>query len=161
LAAYYGEKLDGLNLAFNFGLIGGYHDNPVTAWSAETFRSIVDGAEAALPEGAWPCWALGNHDRNRLATPDGRGALGEERARAAAVLLLTLRGTPFLFYGDEIGMPDTYVPPELEQDPARFHAGARDPERTPMQWEDGMGRGFTTGTPWLPFGDESINVSAQ
>ena len=161
IAAYYGERADGLNLAFNFGLIGGYHEQPATPWDAETFRAILDAGDASLPPGAWPCYALGNHDRRRAATRYGNDVDGPLRARAAAVIMLTLRGTPFLYYGDEIGMPDTPVPPEQEQDPARFYAEGRDPERTPMQWDATPAAGFTTGTPWLPVGDRRVNVAAQ
>ena len=81
------------------------------------------------------------------------------------MLLLTLRGTPTLYYGDELGMEDVPIPPELEQDPARFDGpnGGRDPERTPMRWDGSPGAGFTAGTPWLPVGGdlERINVAAQ
>ena len=76
-------------------------------------------------------------------------------------MLLGLRGTPFLYYGEEIGMGDVAIPEHMLQDPARIHTEGRDPERTPMQWEATDGRGFTTGTPWLPFGHETISVAAQ
>src|SRR5262249_54893667 len=64
-------------------------------------------------------------------------------------------------YGEELGMEDVVIPESLAQDPARFRAVGRDPERTPMPWDSSAGRGFTTGTPWLPFGDPAINVAAQ
>lgn len=156
LGRYYGgATLDGLHLAFNFGLISGYGRAP-TAWDAASFRRIVDEAEAKLPPGAWPSYALGNHDVSRPVTRYGRAC-----NRAVAVLLLTLRGTPFIYYGDEIGMEDVTIPEDRAQDPARFHAVGRDPERTPMQWRNGPGAGFTSGEPWLPLGDLAINVSAQ
>ncbi|MCP1542048.1 glycosidase [Methylorubrum extorquens] len=103
--------------------------------------------EAALPEGGWPNWVLGNHDQPRIAA-----RVGEAQARVAAMLLLTLRGTPTLYYGDEIGLAHVPVPPEQAQDPwGRNEPGhGRDPERTPMQWEEAPNAGFTTGTPWLP-----------
>jgi len=90
--------------------------------------------------------------------------VGPEQARVAAMLLLTLRGTPTIYYGDEIGMTDVPIPPHLEQDPARFHApgGGRDPERTPMRWDGSPLAGFTTGQPWLPMGEVgSVNVADQ
>jgi alpha-glucosidase len=77
------------------------------------------------------------------------------------MLLLTLRGTPFIYYGEEIGMEDVAIPEERAQDPARFAGPNRDPERTPMPWNAEAGRGFTTGEPWLPFGEAEINVAAQ
>ena len=80
-----------------------------------------------LPDGAWPNWVLGNHDRSRVAS-----RVGPEQARVAAMLLLTLRGTPTLYYGDELGLPDVAIPPERVQDP--WEEAGRDPARTPMQW---------------------------
>jgi hypothetical protein len=80
------------------------------------------------------------------------------------MLLLTLRGTPTIYYGDELGMTDVAIPAGLEQDPARFHGptGGRDPERTPMRWDRMPGAGFTSGHPWLPIGEVgSVNVADQ
>ena len=115
-----------------------------------TSAALIDRYEAALPEGAWPNWVLGNHDRSRVAS-----RVGAAQARVAAMLLLTLRGTPTLYYGDEIGMADVPIPPERVVDPG----AGRDPVRTPMQWDaDG---GFTAGEPWLPYGDLAVNVAAQ
>jgi glycosidase len=123
-AGYYGEKLDELHLPFNFALIFG-------AWTAASVRAIVDGLEAALPAGAWPDYVLGNHDVHRIAT-----RVGPQQARLAMMLLLTLRGTPTLYYGDEIGMQDVEVPPDMVQDPFEKNVPGlglgRDPERTPM-----------------------------
>jgi alpha-glucosidase len=102
---------------------------------------------------------LGNHDRPRIAS-----RVGVRQARVAAMLLLTLRGTPTLYYGDEIGMRDVPIPAQLQQDPARFHgaSGGRDPERTPMRWDATPGAGFSSASPWLPVGEVgSINVSDQ
>jgi alpha-glucosidase len=136
LVRYYGEDGRGAQLPFNFHLL-------TTAWQAEAIAELVERYEAALPAGAWPNWVLGNHDRPRIAS-----RIGIPQARVAAMLLLTLRGTPTLYYGDEIGMIDV---PVQRHDPA-----GRDPERTPMQWtRDG---GFTTGEPWLPYGDLAVNV---
>jgi alpha-glucosidase len=161
LAAYYGgEALNGLHLAFNFRLIGGY-DQPLLEWNAEAFRAVVDASEAVLPLGACPSYVLGNHDQPRQVTRFGGGESGHRRAAAAAVLLLTLRGNPFIYYGDEIGMEDVPIPPERAQDPARIHTSGRDPERTPMQWSPEPGAGFTTGVPWLPLGDPGVNVQDQ
>jgi alpha-glucosidase len=162
LAAYYGgDACDGLHLAFNFALIRARRETGYTPWDAAVVRAIVDRFEAALPAGAWPNYVLSNHDVSRFISRHNADGRGGARARVAAMLLLTLRGTPFIYYGDEIGMADVPIPEEQAKDPARFHAVGRDPARTPMQWDAGPGRGFTTGEPWLPFGDPAINVAAQ
>ena len=105
-----------------------------------------------MPKGAWPNWVLGNHDRPRIAT-----RVGPEQARVAAVLLLTLRGTATLYYGDEIGMADVPIPRDRIQDPWAIREPAigvgRDPVRTPMQWDRSPHAGFTTTRPWLPLAD--------
>jgi alpha-glucosidase len=146
LVRYYGADGDGAHLPFNFHLIG-------VEWTAEAIAALVERYEAALPEGAWPNWVLGNHDQPRVASRVGAG-----QARAAAMLLLTLRGTPTLYQGDELGMEDVEVPPERVVDP-----DGRDPERSPMPWTGAPGRGFCPDgvEPWLPFGDPAVNVEAQ
>src|SRR5205807_7457259 len=101
------------------------------------------------PAEAWPTYTLSNHDHSRHAT-----RFGAPRAKAAALLLLALRGTPFLYYGEELGMPD--VPEATGQDPV-----GRDPERTPMRWDASAAGGFTTGTPWLPLCPPQFNVADQ
>ena len=91
----------------------------------------------------------------------------EDGSRVAAMLLLTLRGTPTLYYGDEIGMTDVPIPPELIRDPWEKNVPGlglgRDPARTPMQWDDSAQAGFTAGTPWLPIAPQAltVNVAAQ
>ena len=142
LVRYYGVEQSGAHLPFNFQLI-------VLPWeAAEIYRAVTE-YEASLPPDGWPNWVLGNHDKPRIAT-----RVGEAQARVAAMLLLTLRGTPTLYYGDEIGMQDVPIPRESARDPQGLRLGdprfSRDPARTPMQWEDGPGAGFTTGQPWLP-----------
>jgi alpha-glucosidase len=115
-----------------------------------------------LPHGAAPNWVLGNHDKPRIAS-----RVGQERARLAAMLLLTLRGTPTLYYGDEIGLTDVPIPPDEVQDPFEKNEPGkglgRDPQRTPMQWSRAHGAGFTDGTPWLRLGGDwgMRNVEAQ
>ena len=105
---------------------------------------------------------LGNHDKPRIAS-----RVGQERARLAAMLLLTLRGTPTLYYGDEIGLTDVPIPPEEVQDPFEKNEPGkglgRDPQRTPMQWSRAYAAGFTDGTPWLRLGGDwgMRNVEAQ
>ncbi|MCK0198099.1 alpha-amylase family glycosyl hydrolase [Ancylobacter sp. 6x-1] len=154
LVAYYGERLAGVHLPFNFQLI-------LASWNARGIARLIDDYEQALPEGGWPNWVLGNHDQRRVA-----GRIGSAQARVAAMLLLTLRGTPTIYYGDELGMPDVPVPPALAQDPwERNEPGlgvGRDPERTPMRWDASPKAGFTTGEPWLPIGPErEINVADE
>jgi alpha-glucosidase len=159
LAAFYGTDGDGLHLAFNFPFINAPLD-------AGAMRTIVEGIEAALPPGGWPAWTGSNHDMSRLAT---RWAGGDPRkTRVALLMLLTLRGTPVLYQGDEIGLTDAELSREDLRDPLGTafwpaYAG-RDPMRTPMPWRDADGGGFTTaGTkPWLPFGDlTACNVESQ
>ncbi|GJE28841.1 alpha-amylase family glycosyl hydrolase [Methylobacterium organophilum] len=140
LVAYYGPELNGADLPFNFQLIQ-------TPWKADAVATLVDEYEAALPEGGWPNWVLGNHDQPRIAD-----RVGEAQARIAAMLLLTLRGTPTLYYGDEIGLAHVPISPDRVRDPwERNEPGhGRDPERTPMQWSDAPQAGFSTADPWLP-----------
>jgi len=146
LMAYYGPELAGLHLPFNFQLIH-------ARWEAESLAVLAENYEAALPPGAWPNWVLGNHDRSRIGS-----RVGEAQARVAALLLLTLRGTPTLYYGDELGMLDGLILPEQVRDPWEKNVPGlglgRDPERTPMQWSAEPNAGFTTGTPWLPIPSE-------
>lgn len=145
LVAYYGPALSGVHLPFNFQLIS-------AAWKAREIAELIDAYEAALPKGAWPNWVLGNHDRPRVAS-----RIGAAQARVAAMLLLTLRGTPTLYYGDELGMMDVPVPPEAVQDPWEKNEPGlglgRDPVRTPMRWDTSPNAGFSEGRPWLPMGD--------
>jgi alpha-glucosidase len=147
LVAYYGTDLSEAHLPFNFSLIE-------TPWRAPMIASLIDRYEAALPLGAWPNWVLGNHDRPRLAS-----RLGLEQARVAAMLLLTLRGTPTLYYGDEIGMIQVSIPPSRVRDPWELNVPGlglgRDGCRTPMQWDGSGGAGFSTGEPWLPLAADS------
>jgi alpha-glucosidase len=155
LVAYYGEDLSGVHLPFNFQLV-------LAPWDARRIAALIEEYEAALPEGGWPNWVLGNHDQSRIASRVGRA-----QARVAAMLLLTLRGTPTLYYGDEIGMRDVEIPPDRVRDPFERNVPGigvgRDPERTPMQWDGSPGAGFTTGGPWLPIaGDhDEHNVEAE
>ncbi len=154
LVTYYGPHLDEAQLPFNFQLL------LMSGWNAETIARIITEYEAALPPGGWPNWVLGNHDRPRIASRIGGG-----QARMAAMLLLTLRGTPTIYYGEEIGLTDVPIPADAVQDPAEKREPGkglgRDPERTPMPWDSAAGHGFTTGKPWLPFGGQGTDVAAQ
>ena len=151
-AAYYGDG-DELHMPYHFGMLHG-------EWTAAWARQVVESQEAVLPPGAWPNYVLGNHDEIRIAT-----RYGHRRARMATLMLLTLRGTPTLYYGDELGMVQADIPPEEQQDPwGRREPGlGRDGCRTPMQWTREPGGGFSTGRPWLATVDPDAtrNVEAQ
>jgi alpha-glucosidase len=155
IVTYYGVDGLGAHLPFNFQLIE-------LPWGARCIAEAVDAYEAALPPGGWPNWVLSNHDRPRIAS-----RVGAAQGRVAAMLLLTLRGTPTVYYGDEIGMHDVPILPELVQDPWERNVPGlglgRDPERTPMQWDAGPSAGFTTGTPWLPIAEDytAVNIAAE
>jgi alpha-glucosidase len=151
LARYYGSGKDEFHLAHNFV----FQSQP---WKAEALRSVVDEFSGLLPPGAWPAWMLSNHDVSRIASRYDEGGNGQARARVAAMLLLTLRGTPFIYMGDEIGQADAEIPADRVVD-----VDGRDPERSPMQWDGSPGAGFTTGEPWLPVGAQAarVNVAAQ
>jgi alpha-glucosidase len=142
LMSYYGGARPEVHMPFNFQLI----DAP---WQARALAALIAAYEAALPPGGWPNWVLGNHDRPRVATKRGQA-----QARVAAMLLLTLRGTPTLYYGDELGLCDVEIPSDAIQDPRELREPGfglgRDPVRTPMPWDGSDHAGFTTGTPWLP-----------
>jgi alpha-glucosidase len=142
LMAYYGVNLTGFQLPFNFHLIS-------APWRADAIARLIREYETALPPGGWPNWVLGNHDRSRVAS-----RLGPAQARVAAMLLLTLRGTPTIYQGEELGMQDGRIAPEEIQDPWERNAPGlglgRDPVRTPIRWSAGPHGGFTAGKPWLP-----------
>jgi len=154
IAAYYGDG-DEVHLAFNFP--------PLFApWRADRWRACIEETAASLdPRGAWPSWVLSNHDNPRHRTRYDRAAAragedaatagrrSEARARAAAVLLLTLRGTPFVYQGEELGLEDAEVPEARVVDP-----GGRDGCRAPLPWDGTPDHGWPTtegASPWLPF----------
>ena len=141
-------------------------------WSAARIAAAIDRREVAFGPGRWPTVVLSNHDRSRLASrfAESAGIADTDAvAKASAVLLLTLRGTPFMYYGEEIGARDVDVPPEESVDPP---ASAGDPEfrwwdrsrcRTPMAWTGDPDAGFGTSRPWLRFAPDTAtrNVAAQ
>ena len=153
-ASYYGSD-DELHLPFNFSMLH-------ARWRADGFRRRVEALEASLPPVAWPNYVLGSHDEPRLA-----GRFGEGPSRVAAMLLLTLRGTPTLYYGDELGLPQLEIPPERQQDPLgrRVPGQGRDGCRTPMPWDGAPNGGFCPAgvMPWLPLGPAAAerNVEAE
>jgi alpha-glucosidase len=142
---YYGTNGDGVEMPFNFQLLN-------ATWNAGEIADTIRSYDRALPEHAWPNWVLGNHDNPRVAS-----RVGTAQTRVAAVLLLTLSGTPTLYYGDEIGMVDVDIAFNEIRDPAELRqpgiGQGRDPERTPMRWDGSLpNAGFTNGRPWLPMG---------
>jgi alpha-glucosidase len=151
LVTYYGSEGSGVNLPFNFQLIE-------TTWHARAIADAVDRYESLLPKHGWPNWVLGNHDNPRIVS-----RIGANEARIAAMLLLTLRGTPTLYYGDEIGMHNVPIPPDRVQDPFEKNVPGlghgRDPARTPMQWSMANNADFSTGAPWLPIAEDFTNVN--
>lgn len=135
VATYYGSG-DELHLSFNFKSL-------MTPWRAQSWSDLITETESTHQwVGAWPTWVLSNHDNPRVATRLGEN---ERRVRAAMVLLLTLRGTPFLYAGEELGLPDAFIPPDRVVDP-----GGRDGCRAPIPWDDSPHHGWTEH-PWLPF----------
>ena len=149
LAQFYGDG-DELHVALNFSLM-------TLPWQCAVIADHLARYDAALPPDACPTFVIGNHDRARVAT-----RLGPAQARVAAMLLLTSRNTPFVYYGDELGMRNAVLGPEHQRDPwgLRVPGHGRDPVRTPMRWDASEHAGFTTGVPWLPVGDDAdvVNV---
>jgi oligo-1,6-glucosidase/alpha-glucosidase len=155
LMAYYGGERPGVHLPFNFQLV----DAP---WNAAALRQIIDEYEETLPPGGWPNWVIASHDYPRIAAK-----LGEAQARVATMLLLTLRGTPTLYQGDELGIGKVEIPSDRVRDPKELREPGlglgRDPSRTPMAWDDSPNAGFSSVEPWLPLHRDwsTRNVAAQ
>lgn len=139
---YYGGERPGVHLPFNFQLVE-------APWDAAMLRRMIADYEAALPPRGWPNWVIASHDYPRIAAK-----LGEAQARVAAMLLLTLRGTPTLYQGDELGIGRVAIPPERVRDPKELREPGiglgRDPSRTPMAWDRSPHAGFSSVEPWLP-----------
>ncbi len=140
---------------FNFFII-------THTWSAQVHREVIDHYDSRVTHAYTPTYVLGSHDKPRLAT-----RIGNAQLRVAALLLFTLRGIPFIYYGEEIGMEDTVIPPDKIHDPLEKNVPGlglgRDPERTPMQWDDSEFAGFSRHEPWLPVNEKytKVNVSEQ
>lgn len=144
IAPYYADG-EGLHLSFNFPPM-------FLKWKAAKWRTCIDEARAQFdPVDAWPTWVLSNHDWPRHRTRLG----SEARARAAAVLLLTLRGTPFLYMGEEFGLEDAVVPAERIVDP-----GGRDGCRAPIPWTSAPGAGWPDPA-WLPLPPKADQRNAE
>jgi alpha-glucosidase len=145
--AYYGGKRPYFHLPFNFQLVK-------SPWDCRSVSAAIDQYHTLLPDNAWPNWVLGNHDEVRLAT-----RIGDQQTRIAAMLLMTLRGTPFIYNGDELGMRSVPIARSQMRDSRvktmRSHRYSRDGARTPMRWDSSPGSGFTRSTtPWLPLGED-------
>ncbi len=155
LVAYYGEENGGVHLPFNFHLL-------LIKWDAPEINNLIASYEGALPDQSWPNWVMGNHDNKRIKTK-----IGTNQVWNAALLLLTLRGTPTMYYGDEIGMENIHIPQHKVHDPREINEPGigvgRDPERTPMQWTGEKNAGFSSVEPWLPVGEnkDEVNVERQ
>jgi oligo-1,6-glucosidase/alpha-glucosidase len=147
LAKWYGTpERPEVNLPFNFALI----ENP---WDATTIGNVIADYEDSLPDWGWPNWVLGSHDAARIAA-----RVGEAQALVAMMLLLTLRGTPTLYQGDELGIGHVDIPPDKVQDPREIRQPGiglgRDPSRTPMAWDASPNAGFSQAEPWLPLHED-------
>jgi oligo-1,6-glucosidase/alpha-glucosidase len=144
-----------VHLPINFQLIE-------NGWDPALLRRLIADYEASLPAHGWPNWVMGSHDSPRIAA-----RIGQAQARVAAVLLLTLRGTPTLYQGDEIGIGEVVIPPDRVRDPQeRLQPGiglGRDRSRTPMPWDSSSFAGFSTVEPWLPLNADwpTRNVAAE
>jgi alpha-glucosidase len=159
-ANYLGNGSDELHLSFDFSLI-------YRSWNAQKYYQCIKHWYSHIPENGWPCNVLSNHDQPRNYNRLKDDADADKRARVSAMLLLTLRGTPFMYYGEEIGMKNIKIPRNRITDPAGkkfwpFYAG-RDLCRTPMQWSAGANAGFTNGNLWLPVDMDfkKVNVELQ
>ena len=150
-ASYYGETVDQLTMPFNFHLM-------TSEWEVPSLRATIEAVLWNVPVGGWTNWTLGNHDEIRLAT-----RLPEGHEHLAALLLLTLRGTPFLYYGDEIGMHQVAISESKARDPwgESVEWLSRDGARSPMQWSDEPNAGFSPvdTEPWLPVGPDYSEIS--
>ncbi len=159
-ASFMGNGTDELHMAFDFSIM-------YRLWSARRFYSCIRNWYRAMPENGWPCNVLSNHDQPRSRSRFLGGADSEKRARLAAVFLLTIKGTPFLYYGEELGMKNTRLSRSEIVDPLgkRYWPvyRGRDCSRTPMLWNSKEHAGFTKGRPWLPVDSDykKLNVKAE
>jgi len=155
-ARWYGTpEAPQVHLPFNFQLIE-------SAWDAGRLKTLIMDYLASLPPHGWPNWVLGSHDAPRIA-----GRIGEAQARVAMLLLLTLRGTPTLYQGDELAIGKVPIPADRIRDPQHFRQPAlnigRDASRTPMPWDGSPHAGFSDAEPWLPLNPDwrTRNVAVQ
>jgi len=159
-AGFYGNGDDELHLVFDFS-----HMN--STWGADVFLKRIKDWLKRIPGDGWPCHVFNNHDQFRSFSRYKKGAETIPRAKVIAAMLMTLKGTPFIYYGEELGMKNGKIPRKKLHDPVGvkywpLHPG-RDPERTPMQWSAKSNAGFSNAEPWLPVNDDYkiINVEVQ
>jgi len=159
-ASFLGNGSDMLHLVFDFSLVFSF-------WKASSYCRIINRFYKKIPAMGWPCFFLSNHDIGRSLNRMGWTFHKYEKAKLHAILHLTLKGTPFIYYGEEIGMENVSIPKEHIKDLYGkllypFFKG-RDHSRTPMQWDSSKNAGFSEQTPWLPISGsyKTINVEAE
>ncbi len=156
VASYLGNGKDSLHMAFDFSLF-------FKRWEAKKFYKSIEKLQNEIPSKAWPCYVLSNHDLSRGINRFGKNKF--EKARVAAMLLLTLRGTPFVYYGEELGMTNISLKRDAIVDPLgkRFWPlyKGRDKSRSPMQWNASIHGGFSYQTPWLPVNENYAFVNVE
>jgi alpha-glucosidase len=150
---FYGEERPRLHLPLNYALLD-------SGWDALSLQAHIDAYLNAIPDDAWPVWVIGGHDKKRIASK-----IGQPQCRILAMLALTLRGTPFFFAGDELGMEQVPIPRDRIDDPFEKlipgYGLNRDPERSPMRWDASRNGGFTAGEPWLPMGSDLASRNVE
>jgi alpha-glucosidase len=129
-------------------------------WSAPAYRASIEEFKTLSAPHTWPAWFLADHDLPTVASRFDTQGQGPARAHAVGLMLYTLRGTPFIYQGEELGLPDAVIPAERVVD-----VDGRDPQRAPIPWRRpslaGPGAGFTTGIPWLPLITDAETLCAQ
>ena len=157
-ASFLGNGSDMLHLVFDFSLVFSF-------WKASSYHRIINRFYKKIPATGWPCFFLSNHDIGRSLNRMGWTFNRYEKAKLHAILLLTLKGTPFIYYGDEIGMENVNIPKKHIKDLYGkmlypFFKG-RDHSRTPMQWNSGKNAGFSEQTPWLPVSESYAKINVE
>jgi len=159
-AEYLGNGKDELHLSFDFSII-------FKKYGAKNFIDTFETYYKLLPEEAWPCTVLSNHDQPRSLSRYDNPKFSKEISKVLATILLTTKGTPFIYYGEEIGMKNGKIKKNQIMDPVGKKywpiEKGRDKERTPMLWTSGHNAGFTRVTPWLPINEEhkTTNVDKE
>lgn len=153
------------NIAFNIDFL------EKLSMNAKNIKSLVQTLDEFFGNRAWPSYVTGNHDNRRILSRmieelnvDVDHEDKRKISKLFATLLLTLRGTPFIYYGEELGMEDTYIPKERVKDPwgkALWPKPGRDPARTPMQWNSSKYAGFSEVEPWLPINENKSFINVE
>ena len=156
VASYLGNGNDSLHMAFDFTIF-------FKKWDARKYFLSIENLYNEIPKKGWPCFVLSNHDLSRSINRFGKNK--EKKAKLAATLQLTLKGTPFIYYGEEIGMTNGKLKKSELIDPLGkkfwpFYKG-RDRSRTPMQWSNSVNAGFSFNTPWLPINENFSSVNVE